>query len=90
MYFCLKIDLECPMNTMRGPHMIPEEEAISVPEAAASIGVTRSRANYWVKTEKLHARRSGRNYSIPDEGFLTSTPVLTLLLLNQIVEQTCQ
>jgi excisionase family DNA binding protein len=56
--------------------MIPEEKAISVPEAAASIGVTRSTVNYWIKTKKLHARRTGRNYSIPVKElclFLKST-----------------
>ena len=45
--------------------MITEEKTVSVPEAAALIGITRSAVNYWIKTKKLHAKRSGRNYSVP-------------------------
>ncbi len=45
--------------------MVTEEKTVSVPEAAALIGITRSTVNHWIKTKKLHAKRSGRNYSVP-------------------------
>lgn len=56
--------------------MIKEEKTVSVPEAASLCGVTRSTVNYWIKTKKLHAKRSGRNYSVPVKElflFLKST-----------------
>jgi len=56
--------------------MVTKEKTISVPRAAELIGMTRSAVNYWIKTKKLHARRSGRNYSVPVKElslFLKST-----------------
>jgi len=45
--------------------MVIEEKTISVPKAAELVGVTRSAVNSWIKDNKLHAKRSGRNYSVP-------------------------
>jgi hypothetical protein len=56
--------------------MIKEEKTVSVPKAASLCGVARSTVNHWIKTKKLHARRSGRNYSVPVKElflFLKST-----------------
>lgn len=56
--------------------MIKEEKTVSVPEAASFCGVTRSTVNHWIKTKKLHAKRLGRNYSVPVKElflFLKST-----------------
>ena len=56
--------------------MITEEKTMSVPQAASLCGVTRSTVNHWIKIKKLHANRSGRNYSVPVKDlflFLKST-----------------
>ncbi|MDY6792840.1 MAG: helix-turn-helix domain-containing protein [Thermodesulfobacteriota bacterium] len=56
--------------------MIAEEKTMSVPQAASLCGVTRTTVNHWIKTKKLHADRSGRNYSVPVKDlflFLKST-----------------
>ncbi|MCD4664203.1 MAG: helix-turn-helix domain-containing protein [Bacteroidales bacterium] len=45
--------------------MITKEKTVSVPQAASLCGVTRSTVNHWIKTNKFHAKRSGRNYSVP-------------------------
>ncbi len=53
-----------------------EDHIMSVPEAAAICGVTRSTVNHWIKTNKLRATRTGRNYSVPARElflFLKST-----------------
>jgi len=50
--------------------MVTEEKTVSVPEAAALIGITRSTVNHWITTRKLHATRSGRNYSVPVKDLL--------------------
>ena len=56
--------------------MIAEEKTVSVRQAASLCGVTRTTVNHWIKTRKLHADRSGRNYSVPVKDlflFLKST-----------------
>lgn len=56
--------------------MITNEKILSVPETARLCGVSRGTINYWIKAKKLHAKRSGRNYSIAVSElirFLTST-----------------
>jgi excisionase family DNA binding protein len=45
--------------------MVTKEKTISVPEAAKLIGMTRTTVNHWISTKQLHAKRSGRNYSVP-------------------------
>ena len=50
--------------------MVTEEKTVSVPEAAALIGITRSTVNHWINTKKLYAKRSGRNYSVPVKELL--------------------
>lgn len=49
--------------------MIPDE-TVSVPEAAAFCGVSRSTINNWIHAKRLLARRSGRNYSIQTTDLL--------------------
>jgi len=44
--------------------MITNEKTLSVPETARLCDVSRGTINYWIKAKKLHAKRSGRNYSI--------------------------
>ena len=56
--------------------MITKEKTVSVPKAASLCDVTRSTVNHWIKTKKVHAKRSGRNYSVPVKElfvFLKST-----------------
>jgi excisionase family DNA binding protein len=50
--------------------MNKEEKTVSVSEAAALMGLTRSTVNHWIKTNKVHAERSGRNYSVPVKNLL--------------------
>jgi excisionase family DNA binding protein len=50
--------------------MIANKKLLSVPEAASLIGVSRSTINHWINTKKIHARRSGRNYSVPVKELL--------------------
>ncbi len=38
---------------------------LSVPKAAAICGVSRGTVGYWLRSGKLNAQRSGRNYAIP-------------------------
>jgi len=45
--------------------MITNEKTLSVSETARLCDVSRGTINYWIKAKKLHAKRSGRNYSIP-------------------------
>ena len=45
--------------------MVNNEKAISVKKSAILCGVNRGTINYWIRTKKLQAKRSGRNYSIP-------------------------
>lgn len=40
------------------------DEKLSVPQAAALCGVSRSTINNWIKAKRLFARRSGKIYSI--------------------------
>jgi len=45
--------------------MILNKELLSVPEAAAHCGVSRSTVNNWIQAKRLFARRSGKNYLVP-------------------------
>jgi len=45
--------------------MILNKELLSVPEAAALCGVSRSTVNNWIQANRLFARRSGKNYLVP-------------------------
>jgi len=45
--------------------MSPNKEFVSVPEAAALCGVSRSTVNNWIQAKRLFARRSGKSFSIP-------------------------
>jgi excisionase family DNA binding protein len=56
--------------------MIHKPKLLSVSQAAALCRVGRTTVGYWVRSRKLFARRSGRNYRIPFEDlahFLKST-----------------
>lgn len=48
--------------------MIHDKEFVSVPEAAALCGVSRSTVNNRIRAKRLFARRSGRSFSIPAAG----------------------
>lgn len=50
--------------------MIEDEKMLSVPEAAALCGVTRSTINNWINNKKLNAIRSVRNYAVPAKELL--------------------
>lgn len=50
---------------MAGP-----KKSLSVSEAAALCGVGRTTVGYWIRSKKLHATRSGRNYTIQIEDLL--------------------
>jgi excisionase family DNA binding protein len=41
------------------------KKTLSVSQAAALCGVGRTTVGYWIRTHKLHAHRTGRNYTIP-------------------------
>jgi len=51
-----------PMTTPR--------KSLSVGQAAAMCGVGRSTIGYWIRSKKIRANRTGRNYSIPFEELL--------------------
>jgi excisionase family DNA binding protein len=56
--------------------MVINEKSVSVSDAAAIIGITRSTVNNWINSKKLYAKRTGRNYSVPVKDlvlFLKST-----------------
>lgn len=59
-----------PIKNLGDSIMSTEEKTVSVPEAAALIGINRSTVNHWIKTKKLHTKRSGRNYSVPVKELL--------------------
>lgn len=44
--------------------MVTNVKTLSVPKTARLCDVSRGTINYWIKAKKLHALRSGRNYSI--------------------------
>jgi excisionase family DNA binding protein len=44
--------------------MTENKKKYSVSQAAALCGVGRTTVGYWIRTRKLHANRTGRNYSI--------------------------
>lgn len=43
---------------------MPDKETVSVPEAAALCGVSRSTVNNWIRAKRLFAKRSGKIYSV--------------------------
>lgn len=45
--------------------MKPAEKKISVTEAAKLCNVARSTINYWIRTKRIQADRSGKKYTIP-------------------------
>ena len=45
--------------------MINSEKTLSVAKAANLLGISRGTINYWIRTNKIHANRSGKNYSMP-------------------------
>ena len=49
------------------------DEKLSVPQAAALCGVSRSTINNWIKAKRLFARRSGKIYSIQTADLLFFT-----------------
>lgn len=55
---------------MQNHTMFKDENTLSVQQAAVLCGLSRGTINYWIRTKKLYARRSGRNYSIPVEGLI--------------------
>ena len=50
--------------------MAENQKKLSVSQAAAMCGVGRTTVGYWIRSRKLHADRSGRNYTIPVEDLL--------------------
>ena len=54
-----------PIAPRRSHPMTLNKELLSVPEAAAHCGVSRSTVNNWIQAKRLFARRSGKNYSVP-------------------------
>ena len=50
--------------------MSKHPQTLSVTQAAELCGVGRTTVGYWVRSKKLRAERSGRNYSIPVEELL--------------------
>lgn len=50
--------------------MTPAQKRLSVAQAAALCGVNRNTIGYWIRSDKLHAHRVGKSYSIPVEELL--------------------
>ena len=50
--------------------MAKAPKTISVSAAAALCGVGRTTVGYWIRSNKLHASRAGRNYTIAVEDLL--------------------
>ena len=58
------------MKQAYSPLMTGTRKTLSVSQAATLCGVGRTTVGYWIRSKKLHARRVGRNYSIPLEDLL--------------------
>ena len=50
--------------------MAENKKTLSVSQAAALCGVGRTTVGYWIRSRKLHANRTARNYTIPVEDLL--------------------
>jgi len=50
--------------------MAQKKKTISVTQAAKLCGVGRTTVGYWIRSRKLRATRTGRNYSIPIEELI--------------------
>jgi excisionase family DNA binding protein len=50
--------------------MANSQKTLSVSQVAALCGVGRTTVGYWIRSKKLRANRTGRNYSIPVQDLL--------------------